>query len=167
MAADQQGLLVGTRHECPLVVGVGEDEQFIASAIPGFLKETRRVMVLNDDEIAVVRPSGVEVLDCTGVPLEREAEQVDWDEDAAEKGGYETFMLKEIHEQADAVAETVADRLATNQIDLGEMGVSDDEVRALAPSPVVAGGPPSPGGLVGRYAIEEGARVRVDMDIAS
>ena len=73
MAADQPGLLVGARHECPLVVGVGEDEQFIASAIPAFLKETRRVMVLNDDEIAVVRPSGVEVLDPTGVPVEREA----------------------------------------------------------------------------------------------
>src|SRR3954468_1946971 len=127
MAADQPGVLVGARHECPLVVGVGEDEQFIASAIPAFLKETRRVMVLNDDEIAVVRPSGVEVLDCTGMPLEREAEQVDWDEDADEKGGYETFMLKEIHEQADAVAETVADRLAGDEIDLGEIGLSDDE----------------------------------------
>src|SRR3954467_5055163 len=96
MAADDPGLLVGTRHECPLVVGVGEDEQFIASAIPAFLKETRDVKLLNDDEIAVGRRGGSEILDAAGDPVEREAERVDWDEDAAEKGGYETFMLKEI-----------------------------------------------------------------------
>src|SRR3954462_12686106 len=167
MAADQPGLLVGTRHECPLVVGVSDDEQFIASAIPAFLKETRRVIVLNDDEIAVVRPSGTEVLDADGNPVERESETIDWDEEAAEKGGYETFMLKEIHEQADAVAETVADRLATDQIDLGEIGLSDDELRALDRITIVACGTSYHAGLVGRYAIEEWARVRVDMDIAS
>src|SRR3954471_13410174 len=127
MAADQPGLLVGTRRECPLVVGVSEDEQFIASAIPAFLKETRQVLILNDDEMAVVTPSGTELFDASGRPVEREVERVDWDEDAAEKGGYETFMLKEIHEQADAVAETVADRLATDIVDLGEIGLSDDE----------------------------------------
>ena len=167
MAADEPGLLVGTRHECPLVVGVSEDEQFIASAIPAFLKETRRVQVLNDDEIAVVRPSGTQILDAAGNPLEREPEEVDWDEEAAEKGGYETFMLKEIHEQADAVAETVADRLATDQIDLGEIGLTDDELRALDRITIVACGTSYHAGLVGRYAIEEWARVRVDMDIAS
>jgi glucosamine--fructose-6-phosphate aminotransferase (isomerizing) len=167
MAADDPGLLVGTRHECPLVVGVGEDEQFIASAIPAFLKETRRVVVLNDDEIAVVRPSGTQILDPEGNAVEREPEHVDWDEDAAEKGGYETFMLKEIHEQADAVAETVADRLAGDEIDLGEIGLSDDELRGLDRITIVACGTSYHAGLVGRYAIEEWARVRVDMDIAS
>src|SRR4051794_16114 len=167
MAADDPGLLVGTRHECPLVVGVGEDEQFIASAIPAFLKATRRVVVLNDDEIAVVRPSGTQILDPDGNPVEREPEHVDWDEDAAEKGGYETFMLKEIHEQADAVAETVADRLASDEIDLGEIGLSDDELRGLERITIVACGTSYHAGLVGRYAIEEWARVRVDMDIAS
>jgi glucosamine--fructose-6-phosphate aminotransferase (isomerizing) len=167
MAADQPGLLVGTRHECPLVVGVGEDEQFIASAIPAFLKETRRVMLLNDDEIAVVTPGGAEILDPEGNPVERESEVVDWDEEAAEKGGYETFMLKEIHEQADAVAETVADRLATDQVDLGNIGLSDDELRELKRITIVACGTSYHAGLVGRYAIEEWARVPVDMDIAS
>src|SRR5205823_4128479 len=97
MAADQPGLLVGARRECPLVVGVGEDEHFIASAIPAFLKETRRVKILNDDEIVIVRPGGAEFIDPQGNPLGREVTEVDWDEDAAEKGGYETFMLKEIH----------------------------------------------------------------------
>jgi glucosamine--fructose-6-phosphate aminotransferase (isomerizing) len=167
MAADEPGLLIGARHECPLVVGVAEDEQFIASAIPAFLKQTRRIIVLNDDEIAVVRPSGTQVLDAGGKAVDREPEEVDWDEEAAEKGGYETFMLKEIHEQADAVAETVADRLATDQIDLGEIGLSDDELRALDRITIVACGTSYHAGLVGRYAIEEWARVRVDMDIAS
>ncbi|MEA2429914.1 MAG: hypothetical protein QOI19_387, partial [Thermoleophilaceae bacterium] len=167
MAADQPGLLVGTRHECPLVVGVADDEQFIASAIPAFLKETRRIQVLNDDEIAVVRPSGTQILDPAGNPVERAAEEIDWDEEAAEKGGYETFMLKEIHEQADAVAETVADRLATDEIDLGEIGLTDDELRSFDRITIVACGTSYHAGLVGRYAIEEWARVRVDMDIAS
>jgi glutamine---fructose-6-phosphate transaminase (isomerizing) len=167
MAADEPGLLIGTRHECPLVVGVGDDEQFIASAIPAFLKQTRSVIILNDDEIAVVRPSGTQVLDQDGNAVEREPERVDWDEDAAEKGGYETFMLKEIHEQADAVAETIADRLATEQIDLGDIGLSDDELRGLDRITIVACGTSYHAGLVGRYAIEEWARVRVDMDIAS
>src|SRR3954470_18811612 len=167
MAADQPGLLVGTRHECPLVVGVGEDEQFIASAIPAFLKETRAIKILNDDEIAVVKPGGSEILDPEGNPVEREPEHVDWDEDAAEKGGYETFMLKEINEQADAVAETVADRLATDVVDLGEIGLRHDELRELKRITIVACGTSYHAGLVGRYAIEEWARVPVDMDIAS
>jgi glucosamine--fructose-6-phosphate aminotransferase (isomerizing) len=167
MAADQPGVLVGTRHECPLVVGVSEDEQFIASAIPAFLKHTRRVVLLNDDEIVVVRPSGAEILDPAGNPVERESQEVDWDEEAAEKGGYETFMLKEIHEQADAVAETVADRLVSGQVDLGDIGLTDDELKALKRITVVACGTSYHAGLVGRYAIEEWARVPVDMDIAS
>src|SRR4051794_25679868 len=167
MAADQPGLLVGTRRECPLVVGVGEDEQFIASAIPAFLKETRVVKILNDDEIAVVKPGGSEILDPEGKPVERESEHVDWDEDAAEKGGYETFMFKEINEQADAVAETVADRVLGPTIDLGDLGITDDELRDLRKITIVACGTSYHAGLVGRYAIEEWARVPVEMDIAS
>src|SRR4051794_7638253 len=167
MAADQPGLLVGTRHECPLVVGVGQDEQFIASAIPAFLKETRKIQLLNDDEIAVVRPAGTQILDASGAPLERETQEIDWDEEAAEKGGYETFMLKEIHEQADAVAETVADRVLGETIDLGDLGISDDELRDLRKITIVACGTSYHAGLVGRYAIEEWARVPVEMDIAS
>jgi glucosamine--fructose-6-phosphate aminotransferase (isomerizing) len=168
MAADQPGLLVGARNECPLVVGEGDDEQFIASAIPAFLKETRRIKIVNDHEIVVVRPEGTSFLDVDGRPLERESEEVDWDEDAAEKGGYETFMLKEIHEQADAVADTVVDRLAGDTtIDLGDIGISDDELRELKSITIVACGTSYHAGLVGRYAIEEWARVPVQMDIAS
>jgi glucosamine--fructose-6-phosphate aminotransferase (isomerizing) len=167
MAADKPGLLVGIRHECPLVLGVGEDEQFIASAIPAFLKETRTIRHLNDDEIAVVTPEGTQILDPAGAPIERESQVIDWDEEAAEKGGYETFMLKEIHEQADAVAETVADRVLGRTIDLGDLGITDDELRELRKITIVACGTSYHAGLVGRYAIEEWARVPVEMDIAS
>jgi glutamine---fructose-6-phosphate transaminase (isomerizing) len=168
MSAEDEGLLVGARKECPLVIGVGEDETFIASAIPAFLKETRRVQLINDDEIVVVRPEGVEFLAAaTGAPLERDVEEVDWDEAAAEKEGYETFMLKEIHEQPEAVAETIADRVSGDVVDLGDIGISDEELRGLRRVVIVACGTSYHAGLVGRYAIEEWGRVPVEMDIAS
>ncbi|MGI8511604.1 MAG: glutamine--fructose-6-phosphate transaminase (isomerizing), partial [Solirubrobacteraceae bacterium] len=108
----QPDVLVGARKECPLVVGVGEGEGFIASAITAFLSDTRRVQLVEDDEIVVVTPEGTRFLSADGTAVEREVQEVDWDEAEAEKSGYETFMLKEIHEQPDAVAETVGDRLA-------------------------------------------------------
>ena len=168
MSAAQPHLLVGARKECPLVVGVGEDERFIASAIPAFLKETRRVQMIKDDEIVVVTPEGVRFLDVSGVEIEREITEVDWDEEAAEKGGYETFMLKEIHEQPDAVAETISDRTPRDDtIELGDIGIDDEQLRGLRRIVIVACGTSYHAGLVGRYAIEEWARVPVEMDIAS
>jgi glucosamine--fructose-6-phosphate aminotransferase (isomerizing) len=167
MAADEPDVLVGARKECPLVVGVGDDESFIASAIPAFLSETRTVQYLNNDEIVVLRPGETEFMDASGAPRERETTRIDWDESAAEKGGYETFMLKEIHEQADAVAETIFDRVPGDLVELGDIGVSDDELRDLRRIAVVACGTSYHAGLVGRYAIEEWARVPVEMDIAS
>jgi glucosamine--fructose-6-phosphate aminotransferase (isomerizing) len=167
MAADEPEVLVGARKECPLVVGVASDESFIASAIPAFLAETRTVQYLNDDEIVVLRAGKTEFMDASGAPLERETSEIDWDESAAEKGGYETFMLKEIHEQADAVAETIFDRVPGDYVELGDIGVSDDELRNLRRIAIVACGTSYHAGLVGRYAIEEWARVPVELDIAS
>jgi glucosamine--fructose-6-phosphate aminotransferase (isomerizing) len=167
MSADDPSLLVGARKECPLVIGRGDGENFIASAIAAFLPQTRRVQLVENDEIVVLRPDSVQILTPGGDPLEREVNEVDWDEAAAEKGGFETFMLKEIHEQPDAVAETVTDRLAGEHVDLGDIGVSEDELRSVKRITVVACGTSYHAGLVGRYAIEEWARVPVDMDIAS
>src|SRR3954454_14390145 len=110
VSADEADLLVGARKECPLIVGRGDGEQFIASAIPAFLAHTRRVQLIENDEIVVVRRDSVEFMTADGAKVDREVEEVDWSEEVAEKGGYETFMLKEINEQADAVAETIADR---------------------------------------------------------
>ena len=167
MSADEPGVLVGARQECPLVVGVGDGESFFGSAISAFLSETRRVQLVENGEIVAIRPDGTEFLTADGRRVEREVIEVDWDEETAEKSGYETFMLKEIHEQPDAVAETVADRVTGDEVDLGDIGISDAELRDLRRVVIVACGTSYHAGLVGRYAIEEWARVPVEIDIAS
>ena len=166
-SALEPDLLVATRRECPLVVGVGEGEHFVASAIPAFLRETREVKLVEDGEIVAIRADRADFLDPAGVPIPRRTEHIDWSEETAEKGGYETFMLKEIHEQPAALAETIADRACGDRVELGEIGMSDDELRALRRIVVVACGTSYHAGLVGRYAIEAWARVPVEMDIAS
>ncbi len=168
MHAEEPGRLVGARKECPLVAGVGEGETFLASAIPAFLAETRDAVMIENDEIVTIDADGVSITDVHGGPVERSSEEISWDESAAEKGGYETFMLKEIHEQADAVAETIADRLPSDEgVDLSELELDDDFLRGLRRIVIVACGTSYHAGLVGRYAIEEWARVPVEMDIAS
>ena len=168
MHADEPALLVGARKECPLVAGVGEGETFLASAIPAFLSETREAVTIENDEIVTIDGSGVRIVDARGNPVRRDAERVAWDASAAEKGGYETFMLKEIHEQADAVAETIVDRLPTDDgVDISEVKLDDAYLRELKRIVIVACGTSYHAGLVGRYAIEEWARVPVEMDIAS
>ncbi|MGI8413933.1 MAG: glutamine--fructose-6-phosphate transaminase (isomerizing) [Solirubrobacteraceae bacterium] len=170
MCAQEAGLLVGARKECPLIVGRGEGEQFVASAIPAFLRETRRVQYIDDDEIVVLRPEGVEFMTANGEPLERAVVEIDWNADTAEKQGYETYMLKEIHEQADAVAETIGERAARGVgIDLGDLGgqIDDELLRGVRRIVVVACGTAYHAGLIGRYAIEEWSRIPVEVDIAS
>ena len=168
MHADRPGLLVGARKECPLVAGIGEDETYLASAIPAFLAETSHAVTIENDEIVSIEASSVTITDAEGNPVEREPEEIAWDADTAEKGGYETFMLKEIHEQADAVAETIAGRLPGDDgVDLSEIEIEDEYLRGLKRVVIVACGTSYHAGLVGRYAIEEWARVPVEMDIAS
>src|SRR3954453_5043756 len=167
MAAEHPDVLVGARKECPLVVGLGDGETFIASAIPAFLAETRRSQIVEDGEIVVVTAEGSRFMDAAGNPIEREVTEVEWDEEAAEKGGYDTFMLKEIHEQPDAVTETVADRLREDRVELGEIGISDEELAGLRRVLIVACGTSYHAGVVARYAIEEWSQVPVGVDIAS
>ncbi len=169
MALEEPEVLVGARKECPLIIGRGEGEQFVASAVPAFLSETRTVQYLENGEIVVLRPDGVRIMTGAGEPVEREVEQVDWDQETAEKGGYDTFMLKEIHEQADAVADTLFDRTARGDgVDLDEEGALDESILAdVTRIVVVACGTAYHAGLIGRYALEEWARVPVEMDIAS
>src|SRR4051794_24286942 len=169
VAQDAPDLLVGARKECPLVIGRGEGEQFVASGIPAFLAHTRAVQIVEDGEIVALSPEGVEITTAAGAPVERPVETIEWDAEAAEKGGYETFMLKEIHEQADAVAETIADRtVRPDGVDLylGE-GITDDFLTQVRRIIVVACGTSYHAGLIGRYAIEEWSRIPVEMDVAS
>jgi glutamine---fructose-6-phosphate transaminase (isomerizing) len=168
MHADEPQRLIGARKECPLVAGVGEGETFLASAIPAFLADTRTAMPIENGEIVEIEADAVRITDTEGTPIERGTEEVTWDADAAEKAGYETFMLKEIHEQADAVAETITDRLpGTEGVDLSDVELSDEFLRDVGRIVIVACGTSYHAGLVGRYAIEEWARVPVEMDVAS
>jgi glucosamine--fructose-6-phosphate aminotransferase (isomerizing) len=169
MALNESDTLVGARKECPLIIGRGEGETFLASAIPAFLAHTRKVQYIENGELVVVTPEGTTFLTPEGDVLDRDVVEIDWDEETAEKGGYETFMLKEIHEQADAVAETIADRtVRADGVDLAEEASFDEELlRDVKRIIVVACGTSYHAGLIGRYAIEEWARIPVEMDVAS
>ena len=171
MHSDHPELLVGARQECPLVVGLGDTESFLASAIPAFLAETRTAMLIENGEIVTITPDGAEITDAEGnLVSDRDVDEILWDEDAAEKGGYPTFMLKEIHEQPDAVAETISDRLPDpDRVDLSELeeALTPDFIADMRRIVIVACGTSYHAGLVGRYAIEQWARVPVEMDIAS
>jgi glucosamine--fructose-6-phosphate aminotransferase (isomerizing) len=165
--ADEPRRLVGARRECPLVVGVGPGESFLASAIPAFLRETRDVVVIESDEVVVVEPDRATVWNGSG-PAERAPTRVDWDEDAAEKGGYETFMLKEIHEQPSALYDTIGDRLGDDgSVELAGLGLDDAALARVERVHVVACGTSYHAGLVGRYLIEDWARVPVHVEVAS
>ena len=165
---DHPNHLVGVRHQTPMVVGLGEGENFLASNLAAFLSETRRVQFPNDGEIASITPAGVTFTDATtGELVEHDVLEVDWDEDAAERSGYETFMLKEIFEQPEGVAETIGDRVRHGHLVLEGLGMSEEELRHLKRIVVVACGTAYHAGVVGRYAIEEWARVPVEPDIAS
>jgi glucosamine--fructose-6-phosphate aminotransferase (isomerizing) len=160
--------LVGVRHQTPMVVGLGEGENFLASNLAAFLAETRRVQFPDDGEIASVTPEGVTFTDATtGELIEHDVVEVDWDDDAAERSGYETFMLKEIFEQPEGVAETIGDRVRHGHLVLEGLGLSKDELRDLKRIVIVACGTSYHAGVVGRYAIEEWARVPVEPDVAS
>jgi glucosamine--fructose-6-phosphate aminotransferase (isomerizing) len=169
MTLDEPEVLVGARKECPLIIGRGEGETFLASAIPAFLAHTRRVQYIENGELVVVTPEGTTFLTPEGDELDREVVEIDWDEETAEKGGFDTFMLKEIHEQADAVAETIADRtVRADGVDLAEEASFDESLlQDVNRIVVVACGTSYHAGLIGRYAIEEWARIPVEMDVAS
>ncbi len=160
-------LLVGVRKQTPLVVGIGEGEMFLASSVTAFMRETRRIKYLNDGDIVTVTPAGATFMRPDGEVVEKEIVEVDWDDEGAEKGGFETFMLKEIYEQPDAVEETIGDRVRHGKLELDELGLSDSEIKNLRRIVILSCGTSYHAGVVGRYVIEEWARIPVEPDIAS
>ena len=162
------GLLVGARVQCPLVVGVGEGETFLASSIAAFLADTRRVKLIEEGEVVAITSEGPRFFSVEDGEVERDDEiEVDWDEEAAQKQGYETFMLKEIYEQPDSVAETIGERIRAGRLELEDIGLSELEIQNLRRMVVLACGTAYHAGLVGRYVVEEWARIPCEPDIAS
>ena len=161
-------MLVGARLQCPLVVGVGEGEMFLASSIAAFLRETRRVKLIEDGEVVAITADGARFESVDGrTPQERDELEVDWDDEAAEKQGYETFMLKEIYEQPQAVADTIGERLRDGRLELEDIGLTELEIQNLRRMVVLACGTAYHAGVIGRYVIEEWARIPCEPDIAS
>jgi glucosamine--fructose-6-phosphate aminotransferase (isomerizing) len=164
---DQPDLLVGTRRQCPLVVGVGDGEMFLASSIAAFLRETRKVQLIEDGEVVAITPEGARFFTDEGEVEHKEIEPIDWDDESAVKGGYETFMLKEIYEQPEAVRETIGDRARRGKLVLEGIGLNELEIQNLRRIVIVACGTAYHAAVTGRYIIEEWARVPVEPDIAS
>jgi glucosamine--fructose-6-phosphate aminotransferase (isomerizing) len=165
---DHPNELVGVRNQTPLVVGLGDGENFLASNLAAFLSETRRVQFPDDGDIVTITPAAVSIISAeTGEAVELDEVDVDWDDEAAERSGYETFMLKEIYEQPDGVAETIGDRVRHGHLVLDGLGMTEEELRDLRRIVIVGCGTAYHAGVVGRYAIEEWARVPVEPDVAS
>jgi len=164
---DHPGELVGARLQCPLLVGVGQGEMFLASMAAAFISETRKIQLIEDGEVVSITEAGARFLDVENGEVERETIEVDWDLEAAEKSGFETFMLKEIYDQPEAVAETLGDRVRHGKLVLESLGMTETELQNLRRIVVVAAGTSYHAGVVGRYMIEEWARLPVEPDIAS
>jgi len=164
---DEPGVLVGARRGSPLVVGRGDGENFLASDIPAFLEHTRHMVVIDDERIVEITATSVTVTDLEGnaiVPVERE---VEWDLEAAEKGGYPTFMLKEIHEQPHAITDTLAGRVEGGRVVLRELKIDSEILRDADKVFVVACGTSYHAAMMAKYAIERWTRMPVEIDIAS
>jgi len=165
---DHPGQLVGARLQCPMVVGLGEHECFVASNAAAFLRDTRIVQFPDDGEVVVVRAEGSTFIAAQdGSEVAHEIVTLDWDDEGAEKAGFETFMLKEIYEQPAAVAETIGDRLRHGRLELEGLGMSDEELKHLRRIVILSAGTSYHAAVAARYAIEEWGRVPVEHDIAS
>ncbi|MEW6522387.1 MAG: glutamine--fructose-6-phosphate transaminase (isomerizing) [Bacillota bacterium] len=167
MASDQPGLVVAVRKDSPLIIGLGDGENFVASDIPAVLEYTKCSYVLDDGELAVVERGGVQIQDMMGNPLHKTVFHIPWDAVTAERGGYPHFMLKEIHEQPVAIRETLRGRLTGGEVTLEEFGLDEEGARALQRLHLVACGTAYHACLVGKYLIERLARLPVEAELAS
>ena len=165
---DEPDLVVAARRNLPLVVGLGEGENFLGSDVTAFIAHTRNALSVDQDQVVELRRTGVRITDLDGVEVQGEAYHVDWDTAAAEKGGHEFFMLKEILEQPDAVRDTLGGRLtADGLLHLDELSMSDEDIRDIEQVVIIACGSSFHSGLVGKYAIERWCRLPVYVEVAS
>lgn len=160
--------IVAVRKDSPLIVGIGENESFIASDIPAVLNYTRDIYLLEDNEFVVLTNDKVEVFEANGERINKEIYKVTWNEDSAEKGGYDSFMLKEIHEQPKAMRDTMSGKVSLNEkVNLGDFKLTADELENIDRIYIIACGTAYNAGLIGKVAIEDLARIPVEVAIAS
>ncbi len=169
MSSKHPGMLICAKQDNPLVIGLGEGENFIASDIPAIIQYTRRTYILNDGEMAVLTKDSIKISNRQGEPVTKKVFEVNWNAEAAEKGGYEHFMLKEIHEQPKAVRDTMSQRIAKDgkNIIMDELKWDADYLNSFNKIYIVACGTAYHAGLVGKYYIEKLARTVVEVDVAS
>ena len=165
--ADQPGVVYAVRKDSPLIVGHAEDGNLIASDVPALLKYTRTVYYIDNLEIARLTPDSIEFYNIDREPVEKESTTIEWDAEAAEKGGYEHFMMKEIHEQPAAVRDTLSPRIKDGKVDLSELSLDEEAIRSVRRIYIVGCGSAYHVGVAARYVIESLARVPVEVDVAS
>lgn len=166
--ADAPDVVVGARRNSPLVVGRGVGENFLASDVSAFIAHTREALELGQDQVVELRHDAVTVTNFDGTPAEVREYHVDWDASAAEKGGYDYFMLKEIAEQPKAVADTLLGRIGTDgKLTLDELRIADADLRAVDKVVIVACGTAFHAGMIAKYAIEHWTRIACEVEVAS
>ena len=163
---DQPGLVVGARRNSPLVIGLGEGENFLGSDVAAFVEHTHKALAIGQDQIVAITPDAVTVTDFAGTPVEAEPFEVSWDAAAAEKGGWPSFMAKEVAEQPEAIANTIRGRLQDGQVVIPELDGLDELFMGINRVIITACGTAAYAALVGKYAIEQWARVPVDVELA-
>ncbi len=167
LCTDYPDTLLAVRKDSPMIVGLGEHENYIASDIPAVLDHTRSYYLLNDNEIAVIKAESVELLDLNRQPISHEVFTVNYDISAAEKGGYDYFMMKEIKEQPNALRTCIGSRIHDNEIRLDKLRLTDEQIKNIGRIHIVACGSAWHAGIVGKYVIEELTRIPVEVDLAS
>jgi len=167
ICADCKDSFVAARKDSPLIIGIGNGEMFIASDIPAILEHTRDIYILEDKEIAVLERKGARIFNVYGAEVKKDVFHVDWDVSAAEKSGFEHFMMKEIYDEPKALRDTIQPRIQNGSIVLDTIRITADELKALERIYIVACGTAYHAGVVGKYLIEKLARISVETDVAS
>ncbi len=167
LCTDYPDTLLAVRKDSPMIIGLGEHENYIASDIPAVLDHTRRYYLLNDNEIAVIKADSVELMDTDRNPIQRDVYTVDYDISAAEKGGYDYFMMKEIKEQPMALRTCIGSRIDNGDIRLDKIRLTEEQIKNIGRIHIVACGSAWHAGIVGKYVIEELTRIPVEVDLAS
>ena len=167
LCTDTPDRLIAARKDAPLLLGYGEGENFIASDVTALLRHTRDIVYMDDGELAIVTCGGIRIYDERRRPIEKEHHHIDWDVDAAEKGGYDHFMLKEIYEQPDAIARAITGRIRDGRVVLSDLTMTDREIRELGRVCIVACGSSYHVGMVGKYVLERLLRRPVEVSLAS